>query len=1097
MKKIKVVLFLLTLCFAVKSQAPDISYSNPPVCTSGITIEPLIPTNIGGEVPTTIPGEVTTFAGSTKGYVNGPKNEAKFNFPIDLFHDASNNIYVSDYVNSIIRKISTEGIVTTLAGSSNIGSANGTGIEASFYYPRGIVVDHSGNVYVADSYNNMIRKITPEGVVSTLAGSREAGAIDGMGSEARFNRPEELDIDNLGNIYVADYLNHMIRKVTPEGMVTTIAGTTASGYADGIGSDARFFYPKGVALDKYGNLYVADYNNCEIRKITPERMVTSVSSITFPNNLTFDTLGNLYVIDYQNSIWKITPKGIKTRISAGEGATLYGLEVDDAGIIYIADGFNHIIRKITQYGYSISPELPLGLSFDGTTGTLSGTPETGSTNIGYTITATNSLGSSTDEIFISIIGPPVLSTESVSNIGDTTATANGTIVNMGIPDPTEFGVVWSKEKKPVIENSHKTELGAVTNAGAFTSLMSGLDSNTKYYVRSYAMNDHGIGYGNEVYFYTKNVSPDIEYSNHDGYIKGISIQPISPISNGGQVTTYLNGFVSTYAGTGEQGLRIGSHIPPTMSIFDNPISTAIDKSGTVYFVDFGDAAILRINDTSVVCIAGSIWKDAGIILGSDAGIAIDSQNTIFIADSYHNSIYKLIPGTDAVLLAGGNYEPGSTNGTGSLAGFNHPCGIAVDNSGILYVADRDNNMIRKVTPEGVASTFAGSTSSGWTDGLSSEARFNWPSAVAIDANGNLYVADRKNNMIRKIFPDGEVVTFAGNINPGLVDGKGTSASFNSPTGIAVDHAGYVYVADFGNNAIRKISPEGDVKTIAGHNIPGSLDDYSTEASFNGPHGISVDKFGNLFVADRYNNKIRKITQYKYSISPSLLAGLCFDDATGIISGTPEVASNNTKYVVIGINSGGIDSAAIFLSVKEVLNLITESILNIGQTSVSAKGYLGYTESTDVTQYGFVWDTIPNPSIDLPSKVELGASPTEGFFISPITGLMPDKKYYLRSFATSSLGTVYGNSLAFNTQTIVSVNGISYESFEIYPNPALDYINVTCLSGKIENIEIFDLTGKQQHNFNIENERLNLEGLTPGMYILRINHSNFKIIKKPR
>jgi sugar lactone lactonase YvrE len=1096
MKKFQVIFYLLTLCFAGKSQAPDISYSNPPVYTAGATIVPLIPTNVGGEVPTTIPGEVTTFAGSTKGYINGPKNEAKFEFPIDIAQDVSNNLYISDYGNDVIRKISPEGIVTTLAGSSTVGSSNGTGNEASFYNPHGIAVDHLGNVYVADSYNNMIRKITPDGVVSTLAGSTEAGARDGMGSEARFNRPEGIDVDNLGNVYVADYLNHMIRKVTPEGMVTTIAGTTTSGLINGIGSESRFYYPQGLVVDKNGNLYIADTYNEMIRRITPEGIVTSLYNIYYPDNLTIDTLGNLYVNDQSYNLWKITAGGIKTKIAGEVSRTIFGIEVDSVGNIYVADAMNHMILKITQYGYSIKPELPSGLIFEATTGIISGTPETGSTNCCYTITAMNRLGNSTTEICISIIGPPVLTTEHASNIGVTTATANGCIVNMGIPDPIQFGVVWSKETNPVIENSPKTELGIVSNIGAFTSQMGGMDCNTKYYVRSYAINNQGIGYGNEVYFYTKNTSPVIDYSTPEAYVKGIPIQPVSPITSGGLITTYIDGFVTTYAGTGTKGLHISPYLKPTMSIFDNPIGTAVDKSGNVYFVDIGNHAIHMINDTSVVCIAGTSWKIAGIGVSLAAGIAIDSQNILYIADAYDNSIYKLIPGSDATLLAGGNYDPGSKNGIGTQASFNSPCGIAVDNSGILYVADRDNNLIRKITPEGEVSTLAGSTTSGSVDGSGSQARFNCPNAVTIDAIGNLYIADLKNNMIRKISPEGEVITFAGNITAGSNDGKGILASFNSPSGITVDNAGYVYVADYGNNVIRKISPDGDVKTIAGSSISGSLDDYSTEASFNGPYGISVDKFGNLYVADRNNNKVRKVTQYKYAISPSLPSGICFDDATGIISGTPSEVCVNNEYKIVGTNSGGSDTATVFLNVREVLNITTEAAVNIGPTSASAKGYLGFTESTDVTQYGFVWDTNPSPSIDLPSKVELGSDPSEGLFISPITGLMSGTKYYLRSFATFSLGTVYGNNITFNTRTIVSNNNISDEKFEIYPNPAYEYITIKCISEKNENIAIFDLTGKQQNNFKIENDRINIENLMPGMYILRINHSNYKFIKKP-
>ena len=204
-------------------------------------------------------------------------------------------------------------MVTTLAGSGTAGSADGTGTAAQFSGPRGVAVDSSGNVYVADTLNNRIRKITPEGVVSTLAGTATPGHVDTRGTEAKFNFPERVAVDSSGNVYVADTNNHRIRKITPEGEVTTLAGSTR-GFADGAGTKAWFDEPIGVAVDSSGNVYVADSYNHRIRKITPAGVATTLAGSTAdsadgtgtaakfhsPIGVAVDSSGNVHVADSNN-----------------------------------------------------------------------------------------------------------------------------------------------------------------------------------------------------------------------------------------------------------------------------------------------------------------------------------------------------------------------------------------------------------------------------------------------------------------------------------------------------------------------------------------------------------------------------------------------------------------------------------------------------------------------------------------------------------------------------------------------------------------------------------------------------------------------------
>jgi sugar lactone lactonase YvrE len=320
--------------------------------------------------------------------------------------------------------------------------------------------------------------------------------------------------------------------------------------------------------------------------------------------------------------------------------------------------------------------------------------------------------------------------------------------------------------------------------------------------------------------------------------------------------------VTTLAGSGLQGSKNGTSANAS---FYEPCGMVIDSMGNVFLAEGGNNDIRKISTTGMV----STWAGSGAAGGTDgtktgasfsfpSGLAIDSTQNLYVADQADNKIRKISPAGVVSTLAGSGYQ-GSTDAMGALASFNYPADIVRDAKGNLFVVETYNNKIRKISPSGLVSTFAGSGASGSTDGNGLAASFNQPVSLAIDGSGNLYVAEAGNNKIRKVTPDGQVSTLAGSGSAGNVDATGTAASFNLPQGMAVDNVGNVYVADYFNNKIRKISPAGIVSTFAGSGTAGSANGIGTAASFYHPVGVALDKFGNIFVSDYGNYLIRKIT----------------------------------------------------------------------------------------------------------------------------------------------------------------------------------------------------------------------------------------------
>jgi sugar lactone lactonase YvrE len=648
----------------------------------------------------------------------------------------------------------------TLAGAAP-GSADGSGTNARFRGGGGIAVDSAGNFYVADAGNNTIRKITAAGAVTTLAGSPgQSGTRDGTGTDARFNGPAAVAVDGAGNLYVADYGNNTIRRVTPTGAVTTLAGSPGNpgpsgDSADGIGAAAGFFHPNGLAVDGSGNVYVADAGNGTIRKITPAGSVTTLAGVVgvagttdgtgtaalfdYPNGVAIGGDGNLYVTDHgANTIRKITPGGAVTTLAGAPGVSgstdgtgaaarffeLIGVAIDSSGNLYVADNGNNTIRKVTPAGAVT---------------TLAGSP---------------------------------------------------------------------------------TVTGSTDGEGAAASFF----------------DPYGVA-----------VDPS-------GNVLATDDTCIRKITPGGSVTT----FAGVESSGSSDGLGAAAR-------FLSPFGVAVDASGNAYVADNGNDTIRKVTPAgAVTTLAGSAGQSGNADgtgpaarFNRPAGVAVDGAGNLFVADDGNDTIRKITLSGVVTTFAGTAGISGSSDGTGSASRFRTPYGLAADGSGNLYVADAGNYTIRKVTPSGVVSTFAGTAGvPGNSDGSGSAAMFTGPGGVAADASGNLYVTD--GNTIRKITSAGTVTTLAGTPNVfGSADGAGSAASFEGPLGVAADRLGNVFVADSGNNTIREVTPAGTVTTIAGvAGVMGSTDGTGSTALFADPNGVAVDGNGNVYVADLGNNALR-------------------------------------------------------------------------------------------------------------------------------------------------------------------------------------------------------------------------------------------------
>lgn len=418
-------------------------------------------------------------------------------------------------------------------------------------------------------------------------------------------------------------------------------------------------------------------------------------------------------------------------------------------------------------------------------------------------------------------------------------------------------------------------------------------------------------------------SPNISYLTPNSFEINQAITPIFPVNSGGSVP--LEPIVSTFAGTGIIGSTDGNG---NTSQFNLPTVVVLDNEENLIVVDRSNHKIRKITPSGIVSTlagTGAIGSTNGAALSATFrypdGAIVDSNGNIFITDQSNHTIRK-IDENGIVSTFAGDGLAGYLDGNGIATKFRYPAAMAIDENDNLFIADWGNHCIRKITPLGVVSTYAGiGGNSGNIDGNTSVAKFNGPTGLCFDNNGNLYVADYSNYKIRKVDTSGNVSTFCGNGVAGNIDGDAFTARFNKPAVITFDGIDTFYVTDDSNHNVRKVDLLGNVSTFAGTGVNGATDGLASTSSFKSLTGIVAKNKDELFIADYGNHKIRKITKYHYSISPNLPTGFTFNEATGEISGTPTQLSPMTDYTVTATNEFGASSTIVSI---EVATLSTSS-----------------------------------------------------------------------------------------------------------------------------------------------------------------------------
>ena len=636
-------------------------------------------------------GTVTLIAGNSRAGFSGdggPAVSAMLNSPQGLALDSAGNLYIADSLNNRVRMVNPQGIISTFAGNGitsipGFWGDTGPAINANLHSPTGVAVDSSGNVYIAVAADNTVRIVTTDGNINIFAGTGYAGyygdqsssgstTVLGTATVAGLRGPQDVAIGPNGDIYIADTGNAAIRKVSG-GIITTVAGTGAVGLAGdgGLATSAAMSSPYSVAVDSQGNFVIADYNNNRIRRV--DKSSGNITTIAGTGNVGFAGDG-----------------------SPATGAVIHaptGVALDSSGNIYFADSLNNRIRKIAGGNMS-------------------------------TVAGNGGFSSSGD-------GGPATSAQ----LNTPTDVAVDNVGNLYIADTLNHTIRKVSTNGTISTYAGNSVPGNGGDGGAPTAAQ--LDA------------------------------PE-----------GVAVDPAGNLyiadTQNHKVRKISGGVISTFAGSGTAGFS-GDGGSATAAALNEPFAVAVDAPGNVYIAEFGNNRVRKVDTkgiittiagTGVAGYSGDGGPAANALLNGPQGVAVDSTGNVYIADTANNRIRIVTPGGTIGTVAG-NGLPGYTQdgvqATSTQVGF--PTGIAVDAAANIYVTD-NNARVRKVYPSGVITTIAGSGTRGYSGdgGVATSALLNGPTGVAVSSAGSVYVTDTINNAVRMLQPGGFGLTVTAVVN---------------------------------------------------------------------------------------------------------------------------------------------------------------------------------------------------------------------------------------------------------------------------------------------------------------------------------------------
>jgi len=845
--------------------------------------------------------------GATGGTIVGPA----FVFPTGIAVDPSGNVYVADQGTNVLYKLSS--------GRRDRISTIGTG----FNNPGGIAVDGSGNLYIADADNNAVEEITPVGgyyvnraLPAGLNLDNTTGNISGTPTAASVATNYTITAYNAGGSGPAN-LNITVNLPPPPTLSYTgpqvyTAGTAITPLAptsSGVGAPAYtsafttkgtgFTEPQGIALDASGNIYVADPGNSGITEIFAAGGTTTILPGFFsaPLGVALDAAGNIYIADGGTgpstaAVYKVPVTGgvagtPVTLGNPGDFGAPGSIAVDAAGNVYVGDLEFGSVDEIPASGgntifFNFIFGYPGGIAVDAAGNIYVSDSGSGGPVAVYEIAAgggsrvkighgfktpTGVAVDASGNIFVSDGGAGAI--KEIPSGGGAQVTVNGFGLPFGIAADGKGNVYFSddndgtvKEISPAggyyISPVLSAGLSFNTTTGAISGLPTAASPATDYTITAYSYGGNAPATVN----ITVNLPPMpvISYHTPNIYTVNVAIAPLAPASTGGTVAAPAYSSSSLNKG----------------SAFVSPASVAADAAGNLYVADFtAGAALLGPTETIITKIPadGSPSFTIGSGFNNPQGVAVDAAGNVYVGDTGNNSV-------EEIPFSGGVYGSPVT----VVSGLNSPVGVAADAAGNVYVADGGNNAIKKIPFNGGVYGSPVIIGSG----------FNNPYGVAVDAAGNVYVADTFNHAVK-------IVPFSGGTyGSPVIIGSG----FQAPIALAVDAGSNVFIADAVKGVFEIIAP------VTGGGTPVAIG-----GGFSEPSGVTADAAGNVYVADGGSTLIKQIKPVGgYYMGPFLPAGLSFDGATGIISGTPTVLSAATNYSVTAYNFGGGGPATVNLQI---------------------------------------------------------------------------------------------------------------------------------------------------------------------------------------